>query len=80
MVSPPFGVLGNIIANIFHHDHQASILRQIVAGPRIRHEETGLDLVYVTDNSTSHDIIPSDDIKVYIYNSKTTKKRMIHNN
>ncbi|KAF7121685.1 hypothetical protein CNMCM5793_009157 [Aspergillus hiratsukae] len=29
---------------------QASILRQIVAGPRIRHPEAGLDLCYVTDN------------------------------
>ncbi|KAH1300247.1 hypothetical protein KXX33_004986 [Aspergillus fumigatus] len=28
----------------------ASILRQIVAGPRIRHPEAGLDLCYVTDN------------------------------
>ncbi|EAW14055.1 putative phosphatidylinositol-3,4,5-trisphosphate 3-phosphatase [Aspergillus clavatus NRRL 1] len=29
---------------------QASILRQIVAGPRIRHPEAGLDLCYVADN------------------------------
>lgn len=29
----------------------ASILRQIVAGPRARHPEAGLDLCYVTDNS-----------------------------
>ncbi|KAF2127505.1 hypothetical protein P153DRAFT_319753 [Dothidotthia symphoricarpi CBS 119687] len=28
----------------------ASILRQIVAGPRARHPEAGLDLCYVTDN------------------------------
>ncbi|KAL4948924.1 hypothetical protein BDW69DRAFT_175511 [Aspergillus filifer] len=28
----------------------ASILRQIVAGPRLQHPETGLDLCYVTDN------------------------------
>ncbi|KAK4095951.1 phosphatases II [Parathielavia hyrcaniae] len=28
----------------------ASILRQIVAGPRAKHEETGLDLCYVTSN------------------------------
>ncbi|PLN84842.1 phosphatases II [Aspergillus taichungensis] len=28
----------------------ASILRQIVAGPRLRHPEAGLDLCYVTDN------------------------------
>lgn len=28
----------------------ASILRQIVAGPRARHAEAGLDLCYVTDN------------------------------
>lgn len=27
-----------------------SILRQIVAGPRARHPEAGLDLCYVTDN------------------------------
>ena len=33
--------------------HQASILRQIVAGPRSRHPEAGLDLCYVTDNSIS---------------------------
>lgn len=30
---------------------QASLLRQIVAGPRARHPEAGLDLCYVTDNS-----------------------------
>lgn len=29
----------------------ASILRSLVAGPRARHAETGLDLCYVTDNS-----------------------------
>ncbi|KAL8921315.1 MAG: hypothetical protein Q9172_004088 [Xanthocarpia lactea] len=29
----------------------ASLLRQIVAGPRQKHSETGLDLCYVTDNS-----------------------------
>ncbi|PWY71927.1 hypothetical protein BO83DRAFT_378910 [Aspergillus eucalypticola CBS 122712] len=29
----------------------ASILRQIVAGPRLQHPEAGLDLCYVTDNS-----------------------------
>ncbi|KAL8827142.1 MAG: hypothetical protein Q9191_003371, partial [Dirinaria sp. TL-2023a] len=29
----------------------ASLLRQIVAGPRSRHPEAGLDLCYVTDNS-----------------------------
>ncbi|KAL2832958.1 protein-tyrosine phosphatase-like protein [Aspergillus cavernicola] len=28
----------------------ASILRQIVAGPRLQHSETGLDLCYVADN------------------------------
>ncbi|CAN8103259.1 unnamed protein product [Discula destructiva] len=28
----------------------ASLLRQIVAGPRAKHQETGLDLCYVTDN------------------------------
>lgn len=27
-----------------------SLLRQIVAGPRIKHEDTGLDLCYVTSN------------------------------
>lgn len=32
---------------------QASILRSIVAGPRSRHPEAGLDLCYVTDNSKS---------------------------
>ncbi|PGG99643.1 protein-tyrosine phosphatase [Blastomyces parvus] len=30
-------------------NRRASILRQIVAGPRLRHPETGLDLCYVTD-------------------------------
>lgn len=29
---------------------QTSILRQIVAGPRLQHPEAGLDLCYVTDN------------------------------
>ena len=33
-------------------NNQASLLRQIVAGPRARHPEAGLDLCYVTDNST----------------------------
>jgi hypothetical protein len=33
--------------------YQASILRQIVAGPRARHPEAGLDLCYMTDNSRS---------------------------
>ncbi|KAK1783107.1 hypothetical protein QBC45DRAFT_154304 [Copromyces sp. CBS 386.78] len=28
----------------------ASLLRQIVAGPRLKHEDTGLDLCYVTSN------------------------------
>ncbi|KAH6856319.1 hypothetical protein B0I37DRAFT_301089 [Chaetomium sp. MPI-CAGE-AT-0009] len=28
----------------------ASLLRQIVAGPRVKHQETGLDLCYVTPN------------------------------
>ncbi|KAL2121063.1 hypothetical protein VTJ04DRAFT_5090 [Mycothermus thermophilus] len=28
----------------------ASLLRQIVAGPRVKHAETGLDLCYVTEN------------------------------
>ncbi|KAK6828447.1 hypothetical protein PG987_011788 [Apiospora arundinis] len=28
----------------------ASLLRQIVAGPRSKHPEAGLDLCYVTDN------------------------------
>ena len=32
---------------------QTSILRQIVAGPRLQHPEAGLDLCYVTDNSES---------------------------
>ncbi|KAH9870866.1 hypothetical protein J1614_006438 [Plenodomus biglobosus] len=32
------------------HPYQASLLRQIVAGPRARHAEAGLDLCYVTDN------------------------------
>ena len=30
---------------------EASLLRQIVSGPRARHPEAGLDLCYVTDNS-----------------------------
>lgn len=28
----------------------ASLLRQIVAGPRVPHPQTDLDLCYVTDN------------------------------
>lgn len=28
----------------------ASLLRQIVAGPRVPHPETGLDLCYVTED------------------------------
>ncbi|KAJ5666737.1 Phosphatase tensin type [Penicillium macrosclerotiorum] len=32
---------------------QSSILRQIVAGPRQQHPEAGLDLCYVTENSTT---------------------------
>lgn len=32
---------------------QASILRQLVAGPRLQHPEARLDLCYVTDNSTA---------------------------
>lgn len=35
------------------HIMAQSILRQIVAGPRSRHPDTGLDLCYVTDNSKS---------------------------
>ncbi|KAJ5172734.1 Phosphatase tensin type [Penicillium capsulatum] len=31
----------------------SSILRQIVAGPRLQHPEAGLDLCYVTDNKVS---------------------------
>lgn len=31
-------------------DLQASILRQIVAGPRLQHPEANLDLCYVTDD------------------------------
>lgn len=32
---------------------QTSLLRQLVAGPRVRHSETGLDFCYVTDDSTA---------------------------
>lgn len=41
------------LALIFHvhrSNEMASILRQIVAGPRARHPEANLDLCYVTDN------------------------------
>ncbi|EPS36587.1 hypothetical protein H072_9835 [Dactylellina haptotyla CBS 200.50] len=37
-----------LLANLL--ETMAQILRQIVAGPRVKHAETGLDLVYVTDN------------------------------
>ncbi len=33
---------------------KASLLRQIVAGPRLRDAEAGLDLCYVTDYSKIH--------------------------
>lgn len=35
---------------------QSSILRQIVAGPRLQHPEANLDLCYVTDNSMFIDL------------------------
>lgn len=35
---------------------QSSILRQIVAGPRLQHPEANLDLCYVTDNSMFVDL------------------------
>jgi protein-tyrosine phosphatase len=37
----------------------ASILRQIVAGPRAKHQETGLDLCYVTSNIIATSVPPS---------------------
>lgn len=37
----------------------ASLLRQIVAGPRSRHPEAGLDLCYVTDNIIATYVNPS---------------------
>ena len=48
MVNASFDLLENR-TNII----KASILRQIVAGPRLKHADAGLDLCYVTDNSTS---------------------------
>ena len=37
----------------------ASLLRQIVAGPRAKHQETGLDLCYVTSNVIATYVLPS---------------------
>ena len=39
------------IGSLFADACQASILRGIVASPRLKHAETGLDLCYVTDDS-----------------------------
>lgn len=40
-----------VIGIYMYPPSQASLLRSIVAGPRSRHPEAGLDLCYVTDNS-----------------------------
>ncbi|EOA87762.1 uncharacterized protein SETTUDRAFT_47210 [Exserohilum turcica Et28A] len=42
-------VLSEMVYEIGRRE-QASLLRQLVAGPRARHPEAGLDLCYVTDN------------------------------
>ncbi|KAJ5907714.1 hypothetical protein N7495_000396 [Penicillium taxi] len=47
IVLPLFAIVGN--TDIPLHPVQASILRQIVASPRQKHPEAGLDLCYVTD-------------------------------
>ena len=48
-------------AHIAYADlYQASILRQIIAGPRNQHAETGLDLCYVTDKSVCSDFSHGD--------------------
>ncbi len=36
----------------------ASFLRQIVAGPRTKHQETGLDLCYVTSDIIATSVAP----------------------
>ncbi|KAF3937419.1 hypothetical protein ABW19_dt0207687 [Dactylella cylindrospora] len=46
----------------------AQILRQIVAGPRIKHPETGLDLVYVTDNIIAMSMPAASTPKIYYRN------------
>ncbi|RVD89744.1 uncharacterized protein DFL_000737 [Arthrobotrys flagrans] len=46
----------------------AQILRQIVAGPRIKHPETGLDLVYVTDNIIAMSMPAASGAKLYYRN------------
>ncbi|KAK6336829.1 Telomerase protein component 1 [Orbilia javanica] len=46
----------------------AQILRQIVAGPRIKHPETGLDLVYVTDNIIAMSMPAASGPKLYYRN------------
>ncbi|PHH76219.1 hypothetical protein CDD80_1705 [Ophiocordyceps camponoti-rufipedis] len=43
----------------------ASILRQIVAGPRARHPEAGLDLCYVTDSIVATFVPPSGPSQTY---------------
>lgn len=48
MVSFQISIRAQLTSNL---ESQASLLRQIVAGPRLKHPEAGLDLCYVTDNS-----------------------------
>jgi len=40
-----------ILKSVFEGAGMASLLRSLVASPRQRHPEAGLDLCYVTDNS-----------------------------
>ncbi|KAF3903160.1 hypothetical protein ABW21_db0208032 [Orbilia brochopaga] len=49
-------------------ESMAHILRQIVAGPRIKHPETGLDLVYVTDNIIAMSMPAASGPKLYYRN------------
>lgn len=51
-VSPPHTHYGplSVTCILTRFARQASLLRQIVAGPRARHPEAGLDLCYVTDS------------------------------
>lgn len=45
--------------NLLVPGEMSSILRQIVAGPRVKHQETGLDLCYVTSNIIATSVLPT---------------------
>ncbi|KAF3091303.1 Telomerase protein component 1, variant 2 [Orbilia oligospora] len=63
-------LLYSIAAWVFNYilEIMAQILRQIVAGPRIKHPETGLDLVYVTDNIIAMSMPAASGPKLYYRN------------